>query len=295
VARAGDLDWNDLRYFLAAARAGTLAGAARALGVEHSTIGRRLTALEETMGAPLVTRSPDGLALTALGDRLLPLIEEVERAVQAAHAAAIGQKTRVRLATPSGWSRILTPHLPGFSAQHPHITIDLLGSSRMADLKKGEADLAIRQGPSDDEDLVVRSIGEVTWSLYAAPAYLARHPEPVDPRDLTGHDVLGFDPALARVPGARWLEQHGQRCHVVMRCRELMDMVAACAAGIGLAVLSSLAAAMEPGLVRLTDQVLGTSKLSVVYRKEVLIAEPIRAVIDFVTDVLRRELVRLSG
>jgi DNA-binding transcriptional LysR family regulator len=104
--------------------------------------------------------------------------------------------------------------------------------------------------------------------------------------------VLGFETSLARVPGARWLEQHGQGCNVVMRCRELMDMVAACTAGIGLAVLPLSAAVLEPTLLRLTDEVLGSSKLSVVFRKEVLIAEPIRAVIEFVTEVLRRDLGR---
>jgi DNA-binding transcriptional LysR family regulator len=197
------------------------------------------------------------------------------------------EKTRVRLATPSGFSRIITPHLAAFQAQHPGVTLELLGGSRMLDLKRGEADVAIRQGPSEDEDLMTRKIGDVRWSLYASDAYLLRHPPPADPRQLGGHDLLGFEASLAGVPGARWIEEHGQGASVVMRARELSDLLAACAAGLGLAVLPAMAAALEPTLKRLTGEVLGTSKLWIVYRKEALIAEPTRAVIEFVAELMR--------
>ena len=210
------------------------------------------------MGAALVTRSPDGLALTTLGEKALPLVEEIERAVLAARDLVASHKTRVRLATPSGFSRVISPHLAAFQARHPDITIELLGGSRMVDLKKGEADVAIRQGPSGDEDLVARQIGDVGWSLYASEAYLGRHPAPGNPRDLAGHDVLGFETTLSRVPGSSWLEEHGKGANVIMRCRELMEMVSACVAGIGLAVLPCMAAALEPSLRRLTGEVLGT-------------------------------------
>ena len=83
VSTPDDLNWDDLRYFLRAAQSHTLAGAARALGVEHSTIGRRLAALEQALGAPVVLRNPDGLQLTPLGERLLPLVVEIERGVVA--------------------------------------------------------------------------------------------------------------------------------------------------------------------------------------------------------------------
>jgi DNA-binding transcriptional LysR family regulator len=295
VAKPDEIDWNDLRYFLAAARAKTLAGAARALGVEHSTIGRRLTTLEETLGASLVTRGPEGLALTAVGRKVVPLLEDIERVVLAAKELAASEKTRVRLATPSGFSRILSPHLGAFQAQHPGVTIELMGSSRMVDLKKGEADVAIRQGPSEDEDLVAKTIGDVQWSLYAADTYLGRHPAPVDPRELAGHDLLGFEAQLSGVPGARWIEQHGKGANIIMRCREVSDMLAGCVAGIGLAVLPCTATASEPSLRRLTGEVLGNSKLCIVYRKEVLLAEPIRAVIEFVTAVMRDYLQSIPG
>ena len=289
------MDWNDLRYFLCAVRARTLAGAARALGVEHSTIGRRLKGLEEALGVPLLTRSADGLKLTAIGERVVPLVEELERGVRAIQELVTDQRARVRVATPTGFGRVLSPQLVAFQAKHPNITIELLASSRMVDLKSGEADLAIRQGPSSDEDLIARKIADVAWSLYASDAYLARHPAPGDPRELAGHDLLGFETTLANVPGARWIEEHGQGANVIMRCRELTDIISACVAGIGLAVIPCMAAAPEPALKRLTKEVLGTRPLSIVYRKEVLVAEPVKTVIAFVEEVLRDYIRSVSG
>src|SRR4030095_8855507 len=107
-------------------------------------IGRRLTALEEAMGAPLLTRSPEGLTLTELGQQLVPVLEQMERAALAARELVASRKTRVRLATPSGFGRIIAPELAAFQAQHPDVTVELLGGSRMVDLKHSEADLAIR-------------------------------------------------------------------------------------------------------------------------------------------------------
>jgi DNA-binding transcriptional LysR family regulator len=295
VGKPQEIDWNDLRYFLAAARARTLAGAARALDVEHSTIGRRLTALEQVMGAPLVTRGPEGLVLTAAGEKVVPFAEEMERAVLAAREIVTAQTTRVRLATPSGMSRVLAPHLSAFQARHPGVTIEVLGGSRMLDLKKGEADVAIRQGPSQDEDLIAKRIGEVPWLLYASEAYLSRRPAPPDPGQLAGHDLLGFEASLSGVPGARWLETHGEGANVVMRCREVSDMLAGCVAGLGLAVLPWMAAALEPSLRQVSDQQLGSSTIWIVCRKEMLVAEPVRAVIEFVTEVMREYLQRITA
>jgi DNA-binding transcriptional LysR family regulator len=295
MAGPDEIDWNDLKFFLWAARAGSQAGAARALGVEHSTIGRRLTSLEEALGAPLLTRGPAGLALTSVGTQLVPLLEQVERAVLAVRELATSQTTRVRLATPSGFGRLILPQLPAFHARHPGITIELLSGARMVDLKKNEADVAIRQGASDDEELVSRKVADVGWSLYAAESYLSRHAAPGDPRQLAGHDVLGFETTLAGVPGARWIEEHGQGANVIMRCRELIDVVSACVAGLGLAVLPCMAAAVEPSLKRLTREVLGTRRLSIVYRKEMLLSAPVKAVIEFVDEVMRAQAPGMSG
>lgn len=291
-------DWNDLRYFLRAAQAGTLAGAARAMGVEHSTIGRRLTSLERALGAPLVVRAPDGLHLTPLGASLVPLMEQVEHAVSAVVDHATAGQTRVRLALPTGFTALFSEHLDRLRQTHPRLALELLSGAKPVDLRRGEADLAIRSGPVADEDLVVRPLGESGWSLYAAPAYLARHAAPREPLDdLSGHALIGFDPALAAVPAAQWIEQRaaGGGATIVLRSREMADIQAAALAGAGLALLPCLGADGEPGLARLTPRVLATRSLALAYPREARLSPPVQAVIRFVIDVMRDNAERITG
>lgn len=142
-----DLNWDELRYFVRAIQAGTLSGAARVLGVEHSTIGRRLTRLEQSLGAALVVRAPDGLKLTRLGAKLLPLVESVDQAVATVRNAADAEKACVRLAVPSGFTKMFTAGIPDLRREHPGLSLAIVSGARPVDLKHGEADLALRTGP----------------------------------------------------------------------------------------------------------------------------------------------------
>lgn len=295
MARADDLDWDDLRYFLHAVRARTLAGAARALGVEHSTIGRRLTALEAALGAPLVLRGPDGLRLTPLGERVVPLVEELARAVEAVRDLVASNATRVRLAVPSGFTRLFTPGLAQLCRDHPGLSLELVSGARPVDLARGEADLAIRAGAVTDKDLVVRALCISGWSLYAAEGYLARHPAPIELDDLGGHQVIGFDSALSGLAAAAWIQKRAARATIVLRSREMTDMVAAASSGLGLAALPCLIGDSDPALRRLTPEVIASHKLSLVYRREARSSASVRAVARFVVEVIRQHAARIGG
>jgi DNA-binding transcriptional LysR family regulator len=295
MAETGDLDWDDLRYFLRAMQAKTLAGAARAMRVEHTTVGRRLSALERSLGAPLVLRGPDGLQLTPLGEQALPLVEEVERAVAKVRALVASQKSRVRLAVPSGFTRFFTEGLARLREKHPELSLELISGARPVDLKKGEADVALRSGLVADDDLVARKLGVSGWSLYASDAYLARKPGPIDPDELSGHDVIGYDASLSSVPAAQWIEERATKARIVLRSREMTDMLAAAASGVGLAVLPCSLADPEPTLRRLTPKVVATRDIFLVYRREARMSDEVRAVIQFVVDVMREHAARLSG
>jgi DNA-binding transcriptional LysR family regulator len=290
-----ELDWNDLRYFLRAAQAQTLAGAARAMGVEHTTVGRRLTALERSLGAPVFFRGPEGLRLTPLGEQLIPLVTEVERAVSAVRRAATAQAGRVRLAVPSGFTRLFTAGLGQLCLDHPGLSLELVSGSRPADLKRGEADLAIRSGPVADKELTARKLCESGFSLYASEAYLARRAAPRDPNDLTGHDVIAYDQSLAAVPAAKWIEERAASATVVFRSREMTDMLAAACGGAGLAVLPCMLGDGEPALRRLTPDVIARRTLSLIYRREAKLSKHVRAVIDFVVKVMRQHADQIRG
>jgi DNA-binding transcriptional LysR family regulator len=301
VRKIEKLDWNDLRYALAAARAGTLAGAARTLGVKHSTVGRRLTALERALNASVMIRGEHGLRLTQLGEKLIPHLEAIERSVVDVQNQAKSETSRVRIAVPTGLVRAFTPHLARFRREHPDISLEFLSSSLPADLKKGEAELALRVGPIAgvdpiaDENLVVQKIGDIAWSLYAAPIYLAQHAAPINPRDLAGHELLGFHSRLSAMPGAKWIAEHSTGASIVLINREIVEMIAAAVSGAGLAVLPCIVADIEPGLQRLTPEVLGHNPLTVVYRREARLNRSVSIVIRFVIDAIRARIRTLEG
>ena len=295
MAGSDELDWDDLRYFLRAAKAGTLAGAARAAGVEHSTIGRRLSSLERSLGAPLVLRGPDGLRLTELGKELAPLAENVERAVSAVRDLAVSRRERVRLAVPSGFTGFLAECVAKLREERPKLSVEILSGQRYVDLRRDEADLAIRIGPVTDDELVMRKLCEVGWSLYAAKGYLARHPAPEDPADLAGHDVIVYEGNLTALPAAKWIAQHAVNATIVLRIRETLEMLRAATAGVGLAVLPCYLANAEPILVRLTPAVLGTRNLALVYRREARLSQPVRTVIRYVVEAMQQHIDELRG
>ena len=290
-----DLDWDALRYFLRAAQAKSLSGAARTLGVEHTTVGRRLSGLESAIGAALVERKPSGLELTRLGRRALRLASEMDRLARAIGELGVAQRESVRLVVPSGFTALLTPHLEALGRIRSGVSLEVVSSARRVDLRKGEADLAIRVGPIDDEALIARKLADVGSALYASRGYLARHKRAIDTNDLSGHSVIGFQRSLAAMPAAEWLSARSEHASIVLRSREAVDMVAAARSGAGLAVLPCFLADAEPALVRLTAVPIAPRRVSLVYRREARLSPAIRAVIRLVIDVMRGHATALRG
>jgi DNA-binding transcriptional LysR family regulator len=289
------LNWDDLRFFLLAARAGTLAGAARAAGVQHTTIGRRLSALERSLGVPLFLRGPEGLTLTSIGEQLLPLAQKAERSMQAVHEFVASRCNRVRLALPTGFIALFADELERFGREHPELILETVSGSQLADLRHGQADLALRIGPIDDPDLVARPLGDVGSSLYASPHYLKEHPVRTSPLDVSGHRLVAFGAELSTLPAARWIEEHAVQSTIALRTNEMVSMLEAAASGAGLAVLPCMLADADARLARLTPQVLARRALSLVYRREQRGNRPVRLVVSFLMEALRLRADRISG
>lgn len=295
AARRESLNWESIRYFMHAAQAKSLSGAARSLHVEHTTVGRQLSSLELAVGAALVERGSGGLSLTAFGQRVLELALQMDGLACAIGEVALLERANVRLVVPTGFTALITPRLVELRARHPGIALEIVSGGRRANLRKGEADLAIRVGPIEDDELIARKLGEVGSALYASREYLARHPQPIDGRDLAGHAVIGFHAALAQMPAAQWLAARSQAAEVVMRSREAVDMLAAAKSGAGLAVLPCFLGDAEPALVRLTRAPISTRVLSLVYRREPRASAELRSVIGFVVGILREQAPALAG
>jgi DNA-binding transcriptional LysR family regulator len=286
-------NWDDFRHFLAVARAGTLAGAARDLKVEHTTVGRRLAALERALGTRLFTRSPDGFALTRAGQDILPLADEMLEKVDGILRRVSGEDERVtgtvRVTTSESLSGYLVRHFAEFRLRHPELMVEVLSGNRAFDLMRGEADLAVRVRLDSEPDLIARKIAVAAWALYASPTYLERKGAPKGPGDLAGADVIGFDASLASVPGAVWIAEHGKAARFVMRANSIVAAMNATLVGMGIGALPCFAADGEPGLKKLGPGTIGERDVFVVVHPDLARVARVRVVMDFVVEVFRRD------
>jgi len=287
------MDWDDLRFFLAAYRSGSLSAAARDLGCEYTTVGRRLAALEKALGTKLFTRAIDGLKPSAAAAELLPLAERIESTTVAIAARASGHDERVegvvRVTCPEGFSLYLVDRVAELRARHPRLAIEILTDVRSLDLHRGEADLALRMGPTTQEDTVTRSLCPMPWRMFASADYLARRGKPTSAGDLRGHEIVGYDAPLAHVPGALWLNEHSEGASVVLRGNSLRAIADAVVAGLGLSVLPHFLASRTPGLCLLAPEVLGSRTLSAAIQPELVHVARVRAVLDFLVDAVLRD------
>jgi DNA-binding transcriptional LysR family regulator len=254
IGGMAELQWDDLRVFLAMARAASVQEAAAQLGVDRSTVGRRVAALERALGARLFSRTRDGLRPTAVAERLRPRAAAVEAEVQSLRGAAAAGEGRpagtVRIATTEALAALLVESgLLGVMDQAPDLRIDLATGNRPIDLGRGEADLAVRATRVDQPSLRVRCLARVPVGLYASPGYLLSRGRPSARGGLSGHDLLLPSGELARMPEARWLSAR-KKARVVLRSNSMPALVAAAAAGRGLVPLGLGWGDAHPGLER---------------------------------------------
>jgi len=295
----GVLDWNDLRYFLAIFRAGTFAGAARELGVEHTTVGRRLSALETALGARLFIRGPDGLVPTGPGRDMLPLAEEMAARAQAIERRLSGNDDRmegtVRVSISEALSGYLVRRSAGLRERHPGLMVEMLIGNHACDLLRGEADLAVRARPVTEPELVVKKLLCAGWSLYASPSYVSRKGALSDAACLDGHDVIGFDDSMSGTPGGLWLNDHAKGANVAMRGNSVVAVLNAAIGGMGIAAIPCFLGAGEPQLQRLTPRVIGARDMFLVVHPDLARVARVRAVMDFIAELFQRDQALWTG
>ncbi len=226
-----DIDWEDVRVFVALARHGSLSAAARALRVNHATVARRLASLEESLGEPLAERRPDGYVLTAAGERALGAAQIMETA-----ASALGRGPQpgglVRLnATPSMVQHFLAGHLTAFTTAHPGIDIEIAGDVRPVSLERSEADLALRLGKPEDGDIIARKVATLGFGFRATDDWIRRVADGAPPA------FVGFDEANAHLPEALWLKRNFPRQRLALRLPSQSAQAAAAQSGAGIALL----------------------------------------------------------
>lgn len=295
-------DWNDLRYFLALARHGSAGAAGRALGVDASTVQRRVAELERRIGRPLVQRETAGYRLTEFGQEMLADAQGVEAAV-----AGFEQQVEISARTAVGVLRVTCPEplvyritqsplLDRFHARHPGLRVEFVMSDRYLDLAKGDADVALRSGDTDDRALVGRKIGDSLWAVYASRDYVERHGRPGSAEALGRHPLIGFDEMLAGHRASLWLRQVAPQASYVARNNSVLGLVSAARSGVGVAPLPTALGDAEPELVRLFGPVDALTRIWRVLTTAELRRTPrVAAFFDFMVEEVETLRPILSG
>lgn len=288
------MDWDDLRYFAELVRTGSLSAAARALKVDHTTVARRVGSLEESLGVRLFDRLPRGWALTADGEQAAERVRGLEEEIFSlssfarGRSHALGGTVRIS-ATPAFGAMFVMPRLSLLRERHPGIEIELIGESRIANLTRREADLALRIGRPEGASIVARRLPDFAYGLFGHRDYVASVP----PLEWT---LLGHDESLESSPPQQWLRRYAAGRPLAIRSNDIAALFAAVRAGIGVAVLSRYMAKLAPELVCIEqgDELL-RRELWLVVHADVRRSPSVRAVMDVIVEITERDRVLIEG
>ena len=255
-------EWDDVKYFLAVARHGSTLAAAKALNISQSTVQRRITELERKLGRELVKRHATGYRLTEFGEDMLPYADAIERA-----ALSFAQRKATIERGEAGLIRVTCPEpivyrimksalLDRFHARHPKLRVEFVMSDQYVDLARGDADVALRSGDTDDDDVLVgRKIADSLWSVYASKTYVERNGRPAAIADLARHASVGFDGPMATNRAAKWLQEVAPNAPVAARVNSVLGLVSVAKSGVAVVPMPIALGDAEPELVRLLELV----------------------------------------
>lgn len=293
-----DFHWDDLRYFLAVARAGRLTLAAKRLGQDHTTVSRRIRLLETALGCHLFRRSPQGYHLTEAGTRLLQTAETVESVALAAQqqtaGASRGLSGVVRIGAPDGFgSYFLASIFNSFCHENKNLQIELITMPRIFSLSKREADIAIGLTRPTEGRLFARKLTDYHLMLYGSREYLAAQPEIRRPDDLRHHTLIGYVEDYIFTPELDYLRQIGTglktALRTALRASNLIAQMRMAVAGAGLCILPHFMARSEPDLSPvLPDDIRLTRTFWMITHADLHDVPRIRACGDFMAESVRQ-------
>jgi len=255
IVLEGLVNWDDARVFLAVCRESTLRGAARVLGVDQATVGRRITALEKSLSATLFLRTSEGYALTAVGEAAMRAVEkmelsalELERRIQGLDDRLTGT---VRVTTTDSLALdFLIPAVARLHQRHPDVRVQLDASTQILSLAKREADIAVRNTRPDNPDLIARRIARWPVGLFASQDYVDAHGVPEPGTAFEGHDLVVYQPYLQGGKDMSLVSEPLGRGRIVASLSSSLLVRRSIAAGIGLGEIPAYIGERD-GLVRL--------------------------------------------
>lgn len=293
-----DLVWDDLRLFLAISRQGTLSGAATQLRLGLATVSRRMERLEASVGQPLFLRQQSGYRLTEDGTAMVERAEEMEAAARSLTSGMAEQPEvsgRVRLATAENLATaLILPALPALRARYPKLSVDLVTDIRTVNLHRRDADLALRMVKPDRGHVTLQRLGTLGYGLYASQEYMDGRACSADEADHDADDFIAWDKMHAHLPAAQWVESQLQGRSPTMTTSSLATQVAACSAGLGLAVLPHLLARPQ-NLICLNRELGVDQAIWLAIQSDLLQSRRVQAVAKLCRDSVQRHRDELAG
>lgn len=292
--------WDDLRFVLAIARSSNLTSAAGSLGVNHSTMFRRLNAVEAEIGTKLFERLGGHYRPTPAGRHMIEAAERMETEALALDRELTGRDTRlsgqVRFTCSETTAiRMLMPLIAQFRKRHAGIEIDLIVENRVIDMARREADVALRAMRPSQGDLFGRKVADVQWGLFAAPGYLKANGTPKNVDDLSRHAVIGWPDLSTQTRAGTWLAKRVPPQAIGFRVSGFVHQFVAARDGLGLALLPVYLAAGEKNLVPVLGRVKDfTTEMWIVTHRSLKDTARVRAFMEHVGDGVKRRIAELS-
>lgn len=288
------MNWDDARMFLAVARTGQLLAASRRLGVNHATLSRRVSALEEALKTRLLIRRTNGCDLTAEGDAFFRAAERMETEMLAVQAS-IGRidtavAGTVRVGAPDGFGvSFLAPRLGRLTARHPELKIQLVPVPRSFSLSRREADIAITTERPTEGRLVAQKLVDYSLGLYASRAYAEANGLPTTPAELKAHRLVGYVPDLVFSPSLAYAPEFLPDWDAAFSISSAMGQVEAVRAGAGIGILHAFIARALPELVPVDAAKPIRRAYWLVYHETVRPLRRIQAAAEFITEAVEQE------
>jgi DNA-binding transcriptional LysR family regulator len=288
------MNWDDVRIFLAVARAGQILGAARRLELNHATVSRRVAALEDSLGAKLFRRLTTGSELTPAGERFLAVAERMEADMIAARSELAGGDEAisgtVRIGAPDGFGvAFLASRLGTLTAQHRDLKIQLVPVPRSFSLSRREADIAITTERPAEGRLVAQKLVDYSLGLYASRAYAEVNGLPATPAELKVHRLVGYVPDLVFSPSLAYAQEFSPDWDAAFSISSALGQVEAVRSGAGIGILHAFIARSLPELVPVTAAKPIRRAYWLVYHESVRPLRRIQAAVSFITRAVERE------
>jgi DNA-binding transcriptional LysR family regulator len=286
------LDWNDLRYFLAVARRGSVTAAASELSVNHSTVSRRLSALEKRLGVRLFDRTAGGYQRTSAGEDMFETAHRVEEEVLGLDRRVSGRDSRlsgtIRFSAPDTLvMHLLIPHIAAFHEAYPDVELQIVASNQLMNLTKREADVVLRVSNAPPENLIGRRLATMPFAIFASKEYL----ESRDVSDPTTLEWIGFDQDGA----PEWVKKHFPGSQLAVRFDDLPGILRAAQAGMGLAHMPCFLCKDDPNMRKVgPEQTDFSMEMWLLTHEDLRASARIRTFLDFMASALTGERDRLE-